>query len=409
MDEEKLTIEPGGQPASVPDAAPGPGASVAGASDGDAAQTGPETACAARLSLDVQLTPVVNYSQQQNGLPLIRRIAVRSLSDEELLNVELRVSSPDGFVQPERFFIAQIPARQTVELTDADVSLNAALLASLTERVKSSVEVSAWSGGEQIALASAEVTFLAFDEWHGDSYYPELLAAFVTPNHAAVTKILARAAKLLEQWTGSPSFDAYQTQNPNRVLNQAAAIYAAIQELNIVYAVPPASFETAGQRVRLCDAVAHAKLGSCLDLSLLYASCLEAAGLYPLLLLSRGHAFAGVWLEEMTFQEAVRDDPSLVSKRMAEGIAEIAVMECTCLCAGRACAFDEARTQGAAELNGAEPVRMVLDVHRARLAGIRPLPPVGAQAARPGAAQRADQPAHVEEHDPRAGSVAAVA
>ena len=374
MDEEKLTMEPGGQPASVPDAAPGPEASVAGASDGDAAQAGPETAGAARLSLDVQLTPVVNYAQQQNGLPLIRRIAVRSLSDEELLNVELRVSSPDGFVQPERFFIAQIPARQTVELTDADVSLNAALLASLTERVKSSVEVSAWSGGEQIALASAEVTFLAFDEWHGDSYYPELLAAFVTPNHAAVTKILARAAKLLEQWTGSPSFDAYQTQNPNRVLNQAAAIYAAIQELNIVYAVPPASFETAGQRVRLCDAVAQAKLGSCLDLSLLYASCLEAAGLYPLLLLSRGHAFAGVWLEEMTFQEAVRDDPSLVSKRMAEGIAEIAVMECTCLCAGRACGFDEARTQGAAELNGAEPVRMVLDVHRARLAGIRPLP-----------------------------------
>ena len=332
------------------------------------------TASRALIALDVQLTPVVNYAQQQNGLPLVRRIAVSNAGEAPAENVELRVSSPDGFVQPASFFVAGVPAGGAAELTDAEVSLNAPLLASLTERVNGTVVVEAWFDGEKVAAASSDVTFLAFDEWHGDSYYPELLAAFVTPNHVEITKILSRAAKLLEQWTGSPSFDAYQTQNPNRVLKQAAAIYAAIQELNIVYAVPPASFETAGQRVRLCDAIVRDRLGSCLDLSLLYASCLEAAGLYPLLLLSRGHAFAGVWLEEMTFQEAVKDDPSLVSKRMAEGIAEIAVMECTCLCAGRTAGFDEARTQGAAQLNGAEPVRMVLDVHRARLAGIRPLP-----------------------------------
>ena len=148
----------------------------------------------ARIALDVQLTPVVNYAQQQNGLPLVRRIAVSNEGEAPAENVELRVSSPDGFVQPASFFVAGVPAGGAAELTDAVVSLNAPLLASLTERVNGTVVVEAWLDGEKVASSSSEVTFLAFDEWHGDSYYPELLAAFVTPNHVEITKILSRAA-----------------------------------------------------------------------------------------------------------------------------------------------------------------------------------------------------------------------
>ncbi len=327
-----------------------------------------------RAALDVQLTPVVNFAQQQNGLPLIRSIAVRNESETPLENVEVRVASQGGYVRPASFFISQIPAGGAAELNDVDAQLDAERLASLSERVTSNVVAEAWCGGELLASVTLDVTFLAYDEWQGEACYPELLAAFVTPNCDGIAAVLARAAKYLEEWTGSPSFDAYQTQDPNRALRQAAAIYAAIQELKIVYAVPPAGFELSGTRVRLCDAVLTAKLGSCLDLSLLYASCLEAAGLFPLLLLDRGHAFAGVWLEEMTFQDAVGDDPTRVSKRMAEGIAEIAVVECAGLCTGNAVSFDEARGVAAAKVNGQDSVRMVLDVRRARLAGIRPLP-----------------------------------
>jgi len=326
------------------------------------------------VRVDMQLTPVVNYAQQQNGLPVLRRLDVTSCADLPLENVELRLSSPEGFIRPATFYIAELPPRGSVEASGAEVVPNASLLASLTERAAGTIVAEVWAGGELLGRAENSVTFLAFDEWHGADHYPELLASFVTPNHPAVTRVLTSAAGLLEQWTGDPSFDAYQTQNPNRVLRQAAAIYTAIQQLNIVYAEPPASFETSGQRVRMCDALTSAKLATCLDMTLFYASCLEAAGLHPLILLSRGHAFGGVWLEQMTFQEAVRDDPSLVSKRMAEGIAEIAVLDPTGMCAGRDRSFDEARADGAAEVNGGANVRLVLDVHRARLAGIRPLP-----------------------------------
>ena len=183
---------------------------------------------------------------------------------------------------------------------------------------------------------------------HGTAFYPELLSAFVTPNHPEVAKITARAAQLLGGWSGDPSLNAYQTQNPNRVLMQAAAVYGALQEQNIVYSVPPASFERVGQRVRLCDAIIQQKLGTCLDLTLFYAACLEAIGLHPILLLQQGHIFAGVWLEDFSFSESVENDPSLITKRIAEGVNEIAVVECTALVSGKTMSFDEAMSWFAA-------------------------------------------------------------
>ena len=39
----------------------------------------------------------------------------------------------------------------------------------------------------------------------------------------------------------------------------AAAAFAAIQQKNITYANPPASFEEFGQRIRLADAVLEQK------------------------------------------------------------------------------------------------------------------------------------------------------
>lgn len=328
----------------------------------------------AAITLDVQLTPVVNYAQQQNGLPLVRRVAVSNDGEADWEDLEVRLFAAEDFVEPARFGVARLPAGETAEIGDLKLTLRAERLAQLTERVVTTLTAEVWQGERRLASVVKEVTFLAFDEWQGSGYYPELLAAFVTPNHPEIARLMKRASKLLEEWTGSPSFDAYQTQNPNRVLRQAAALYGAIQELNVVYAVPPSSFEATGQRVRLCDAVTGTRMGTCLDLTLLYAACLEAAGLYPLLLLKNNHIFAGVWLEEMTFQDAVKDDPSLVSKRMADGIGEIAVVECTGAAAGKGLTFDEARAAAASEMGGDDPVRLVVDVHRARLAGIRPLP-----------------------------------
>ena len=317
---------------------------------------------------------MLNYSLQQNGLPVVRKLTVVNDTDEAITDAELEIGSTPSFCHPLKRAIDYIPPHKSVSLKEIKPILNAEYLSSLSERQSGALHFKLTVGGETVYSEDRELTCLAFDEWHGSSYYPELLSSFVTPNHHEVARIAASAANYMEKWTGDPSLDGYLTMDPTRALQLAASVYSALCDENILYAIAPASFERIGQRVRLCDTILRQKMGNCLDLSLLYASVLEAIGLNPILILTKGHIFAGVWLEELTFPDSVQDDASLLTKRLAAGVNEIAVVECTLFTSGKTATFDDSRAFAEKELSGEEPIEYIIDVKRARLSGILPLP-----------------------------------
>ncbi len=327
-----------------------------------------------QVKMRVSCLPVINFALQQNGLPSIRSIEITNGSERDIRDVQIHISSQPAFCNEYLKTISIIPAGTVVELKDIDIVLNAEYLAALTEKEVGALSIELLLNDTLLCAETVGITVLAFDQWHGYQLLPELLAAFVTPNHPALNTVKARIATFLEEWTRDPSLDGYQSKDPNRVMQYAAALYKALQELNIVYVMPPASFEHTGQRIRLCDEVLSQKMGTCLDLSLLYASCLEAIGLHPLLVLEKGHIFAGLWLEESTFPECVQDDPSLLRKRLAEGSQVLAVVECTLFTAGKNTAFDEARIAAETQLMKDDNVECFIDIHRARLSHISPLP-----------------------------------
>jgi hypothetical protein len=178
---------------------------------------------------------------------------------------------------------------------------SALYLADTTEKVSGKLSLKVYIKDSILYEETNTIDVLAFDEWSGNATIPEMIAAFVTPNHPEITKVVKKAAAILGDWTGDPSLNAYQTNDPNRVRQQVAAVYAALQAENITYCVPPASFETSGQRIRLCDAVLNQKLGTCLDLTLLYLLCLEAIGIHPIVVIWQDHAFLGTWLVDESF------------------------------------------------------------------------------------------------------------
>lgn len=327
-----------------------------------------------QVRIECSSLSVVNYALQQNRIPVIRTLSVVNNSNAPLENVDIRISATPQFCVPVCKHLDYVPANSTYEVKDIHVALCGEYLVQLTEKETGFMHVSLAGEDTVICSDDIDITALAFDEWHGYGFYPELLTAFITPNHPEITKITADAAKLLGQWTGDPSLDAYQSNDPGRILAQAGAIFGALQKQNIIYAVHPASFEKVGQRVRLCDAVIQEKMGNCLDLTLLYAACLEAVGLNPILILKNGHIFSGVWLEDLSFPEAVQDDASLITKRLANGVNEIAVIETTLLTSGKNATFDDARQAAEQEMLGQAPVEYIIDVARARLSGISPLP-----------------------------------
>ena len=294
------------------------------------------------IKLDAVIGSVVNFSMQQNRMPVIRSLTLFNDSEEPVEELMVTVSAEPAFALPFSRTVQLIGAGESLRPDGIDVVLSPEYLFSLEERLSGNLTVKAEKNGEILAQEIYPVDVLPYDMWGGTEFMPEYISAFVTPNHSSIVKIINSAAALLEKWTGSPSFTAYQSGNPDTVQKQAAAIYGAIQLENIAYCVAPASFEPVGQRIRLSDAVINQKLGTCLDLAVLFASCLEYVGINPLLVFLDGHAFAGCWLAEENFPECVQDDLSLLTKRAADGINEICMFECTAAVAGKNVSFTDA-------------------------------------------------------------------
>lgn len=328
------------------------------------------------MSVEVSLNyiPVVNFSMQQNHVSIIREIAVKNTGEENLENLEIAVSFDPAMAEVAPLHIESLAADATVQFADVPVHILTTYLADLTERIDGLIKIEVRSADRVLVSKVYDIAVLAFDQWAGLSVLPAMLAAFVTPNHPGLVPVIRRASEILAKWTGSPSFDEYQTRDPNRVKQQMAAIYEAIAELQIAYCTVPASFEERGQRVRMASDILSGRLATCLDMTLLYASCLESVGINPLLVMVQGHAFVAAWLIPESFPDSVNDDVSLLTKRTAEGINEILPVETTCMNAGAIVPFDVAVANANARLKDADNFQLFIDVHRARNGRIRPLP-----------------------------------
>lgn len=331
-----------------------------------------KTISALQLSCDVD--DVLNYAIVHNGVHIIRDICLKNESEEEFQDLTVQFHSDNEFIKKGGVGVDRIRPGEEIHLKNLDVQINAGYLASLTEKSFCQICVEVRQNEELLISKTDRITVLAFDEWPGLQYTPELLAAFVMPNHPVVISMIQLAAKYLEKWTGDPSLAGYQYKDPNRVRFMAAAAYAAIQQKNITYAEPPASFEQFGQRIRLADAMLDQHMGTCLDMTLLYVACLEAMGLNPVMVLMNGHIFAGVWLIDESFTDLIMDDPSQLEKRMSKGIYEMTVVECTAMCAGKSRSFDEAVLSAERSVSYYGRFTFAIDVKRARSMGIRPLP-----------------------------------
>ena len=327
-----------------------------------------------KIRVQFDYLPLINFAMQQNKVSVIHQLSIENMTSEPFRNIQVEITAEPDFGNITPVMVEAIPANDSVCLQSFSLVLSANYFAQLTERMSGSLKIEIRSEAETIFTRTYPIDILAYDQWGGINIFPEMLAAFITPNHAVLTPIIKRAAAILEQWTGTPSLDEYQSRNPDRVRKQMAAIYTALTEQQIIYSTIPASFEEHGQRVRLTDSVLAQKLGTCLDMALLYASCLESIGLNALIVITKGHAFAGGWLVPETFPDPAIDDVSLLTKRTAEGIYDITLVETICMNMGHNADFDNAVKSANGKLSDPGSFILAIDVRRARHSGVRPIP-----------------------------------
>ena len=322
--------------------------------------------------LRIEYLPVLNFAMLNNGIETCSKCVLENVSRSDLHQISISVKGQ--LIEEHEQRLDFLREGQSVQISHLKIAPDIKKLTELTERANTTFTITISDRNGQLLQKQLPITLLAYDEWAGGDVMPEQIASFVVPNNPLISKVKVAAAQLLEKWTGSSQLDEYQTQDRNRVRAQVAAIYEALRSEGIVYSAPPASFENGGQRIRMADKVLTEKLGTCVDTSLLVASCIEACGIYPILIMMKGHMMAGAWLTPTIRPQTVCDDVSRLLKETADGNNNIVLLETTAITASESVDFEDAVKSAITRLKDEKNFNYFVDIHHCRLNNIRPLP-----------------------------------
>ena len=356
------------------------------------------------ISLDLEAGSVVAYATAHNDVPVVRGIQIGNDGADSVGPIVITFACNPPFARGTKRQIERLGPGESRTLSDIDLAPDHAYLKALNEAEPATLTVEARVGDQVMATAERRVEVLAYEQWAGTRTLVELLAAFVMPNSPAVDQILGRTAGVLRNNDAALVLDGYKTKSRDNVWKQVSAIYSVISTEAIEYALPPASFSSDGQKIRDPERILRGRVATCLDMSVLFAACLEQAGLKPIIVIVDGHAFVGVWLIDTCFATPVTDDAQAVRKRVQSG--ELMVFETTGACAGSSMSLRRAMPTAAERLEDADAFRYAVDVARAREHRIRPMPSRGDAAvptvddASPPAEPQVEAPPALPELDP---------
>ncbi len=316
----------------------------------------------------------INFACHQSSFAFLRELRIENTSSTERLeDLRVTLSSNPAFLKPKSWTIDRIAPAGIRAIPDRDIDLDGAFLLDLADSMSGHAKIKLECQGRAIVVESKPVELLAYNEWGGAGYMPELLAAFSMPNDPAVDRILRDASLILRQAGKPDGIDGYKSRSRQRVWEIASAIYAAVCNLGITYAVPPASFERDGQKIRLPGQILTHGVATCLDTTMLFASVLEQAGLNPIVALPHEHAVVGVWLQPEELSTIVVDEAEILRKRIQ--LEELLLFETTLATQSTAPPFSRA-VKAAADVITPETddtFNSAIDIRRARQHRIMPL------------------------------------
>lgn len=322
---------------------------------------------------DLMRRPDLLYAMYANGQEqLIGDVYVANETGKKLKNIQFRADFTSDILEPVDVFLGDVPAGENIVFEVDDPAINLRKLEQITEIETCTATYTLTVNGKKVSEACGRVTICPYDQWNGALV---LLPAYMTPNHPDIIGLLQQAARWMQKEGMNPSLEGYQG-DAKRVEEMTMGVYNAIKEAGIIYSNPPASF-FGPQRVRLGETVMQQKFATCMDITVLFASCLESFGLHPVLITAPAHIFAGVWLTSKgRCNEPVLSDTAQLRKLIKE--KELVALECTAMTLGKNLSYKEAKKEAEEILKALDenkiPDNDCIDVQLVRNIGIRPIP-----------------------------------
>lgn len=259
------------------------------------------------IKVETEATSDLNYSLLHNKRSLFRRFRILCPQREAciLSGVRVRVTLSAGNEAAVFERLLDVTSPHT-ELTDISVPLTSAVTRSVHESLRTSILVEVSWGAHDVYRETHSARLMPVDQWRDSDEDRQWLPSFVFPRDREVTRLVDIAQRYVRVIRDDPiaGFEGYQSIDPKaadpylHVDLQVRAIWSAIlHELRLGYINPPPAYSATldSQRLRTPSMIVQGHSGTCIDLALFFAACLELVDIYPVIFLLNDHAFPGYW------------------------------------------------------------------------------------------------------------------
>jgi len=319
------------------------------------------------IKIEGNITGAVSYATLRAGFAAIDELVISNTGDQAFTGLMLAARAQPGFGGPWSAKIDVLAPGESLYFSPVGFPLLPEFLMTLEENVAGTVEVGVFKGTQELAYVSFPLTLTGYNSWTGRRLYPQTLACHIIPEHPLIHKFLQAAERILAGLPGDLSLTGYKNQDGIRF--QLGAIFAAIAKEELKPATKAPSYNLVGQPVCAPEGMLASKRATLLELTLFYASCLEAAGLHPLILFDGDRVLAGCHMTGEIFDETVQNDGYCLTPKLAGSNPEILLLDLNSIADKGHPPFVDA-----SDLTLKPGEVLLLDVHRARLDGVAPLP-----------------------------------
>lgn len=259
---------------------------------------------ASDLSVELDVLDYFNYAFYHSGISQVQAMRITNKGNKKSQAITIAITLVDYGDSWEET-IPSLAVGESWEERNITPPLSNKKLRNLKESVRGALKIQIYDQYQRLWSKTIDTRILAYNEWlfinssKGLFYLPwfHTLATFIQPNATSLGSIIQKASMVLKRIWGDGGFSGYQSNDRNHVLNMLNAIHITLsEEKELGYINPPASFESAGQKIRLVEDTLKENRGTCLDLAVLQASLWERVGLSPQLVIIDGHAMMGCWL-----------------------------------------------------------------------------------------------------------------
>jgi hypothetical protein len=362
-----------------------------------------------QLTVHVRPKSNLNYTLLHNNQDLFEEFRLRKYTPSNIQDIDIEVMLQIG---SDRFHYRRMfdMNEQVADIAgDIRVPLTWEFARSLKESIHTNLYISVSYDGETICRETEQVLLLPSDEWLDTKRDGKWLPSFVFPRNRKVRQIIAKAQHYLMAINDDPhaGFDGYQSGDPDLVDCEVQAIWSAlVYDYGLSYIDPPPTYTHSSQRLRTPEDVITGGRGTCIDLALLFAACLEYIGLYPVIFLMQGHAFPGYWrdfayhahfvemhdgvgvpsgddMSSAASMQLVNEDPWMIEEEGFDQLLsvllndEVVPVETVCLTSNDS--FSEACEQAIMTLRNRDFFDAMVDIQIARKSGVTPLPLRGSE------------------------------